>query len=417
MDFPFTRIKGGVGAPYGFLTSAVSCGIKNPEAKRLDLALIYSEKPCTSAGTFTTNRVKAAPVKVSQAHLRKGELRAIIANSGNANACTGIQGIRDAKAMCDGVAKPLGLNRSEVGVCSTGVIGLPMPMMRIEPNYDALIERLAVKQGPDVAAAIITSDTHPKEIAISFDLGEHRVRIGGCVKGAGMISPSMATMLCFITTDANVPRETLRKAVLECVEGSFNRITIDGDMSTNDTVMVLANGAAGMPAIRRGSAQCKQFREALQWVMLELAKAVVRDGERVTKFVTVDVKGARTYLDAKKVAEAVCKSALVKSSWNGGDPNWGRILHAVGYSRARIREELVDIHIGGKAACLGGLQTDTPMDELRAAVAGPEFNITISLNQGDADYTMYSSDLSPEYIDFNRSEYAYWKQARKDGLV
>jgi glutamate N-acetyltransferase/amino-acid N-acetyltransferase len=417
MDFPFSRIKGGVGAPHGFLTSAVSCGIKNPDVKRLDLALIYSETPCSSAGTFTTNRVKAAPVKVSQAHLRKGDLRAVIANSGNANACTGIQGIRDAKAMCDGVAKPLGLNRSEVGVCSTGVIGLPMPMMRVEPKFDELVERLAAKQGPDVAAAIITSDTRAKEVAISFDLGEHRVRIGGCVKGAGMISPSMATMLCFITTDANVPKEALRKAVLECVEGSFNRITIDGDMSTNDTVIVLANGASGMPAIRRGSAQCKQFREALQWVMLELAKAVVRDGERVTKFVTVDVKGARTYLDAKKVAEAVCKSALVKSSWNGGDPNWGRILHAVGYSRARIREELVDIHIGGKAACLGGLQADTPMEQLRAVVAEPEFTITISLNQGDADYTMYSSDLSPEYIDFNRSEYAYWKQARKDGLV
>lgn len=417
MDFPFTRIKGGVGAPQGFLTSAVGCGIKNPAVERLDLALIHSETPCSSAGTFTTNRVKAAPVKVSHSNLRKGDLRAIIANSGNANACTGVQGIRDANAMCDAVAKPLGLKRAEVGVASTGVIGLPMPMMRVEPKYDELISKLSPKGGPDVAAAIITSDTHPKELAISFDLGGHRVRLGGCVKGAGMISPSMATMLCFITTDANIPTESLRKSVLECVEGSFNRITIDGDMSTNDTVLVLANGASGMPALRRGSAVCKQFSQALQWLMLELAKAVVRDGERVTKFVTVDVVGARTYLDAKKVAEAVCKSALVKSSWNGGDPNWGRILHAVGYSRARIREELVDIHIGGKAACLGGLQTTTPMDELRAVVAEPEFNITISLNQGDADYTMYSSDLSPEYIDFNRSEYAYWKQARKDGLV
>jgi len=417
MDFQFSRIKGGVGAPRGFLTSAVSCGIKNPAVERLDLALIHSERPCSSAGTFTTNRVKAAPVKVSHSHLRKGDLRAIVANSGNANACTGVQGINDANAMCDSVAKPLGLKRTEIGVCSTGVIGLPMPMMRIEPKVDELVSKLSSKNGSDVAAAIITSDTRAKEIAISFDLGEHRVRIGGCVKGAGMISPSMATMLCFITTDANIPRDSLRKSVLECVENSFNRITIDGDMSTNDTVLVLANGASGMPSVRRGSALCKQFRQALQWVMLELAKAVVRDGERVTKFVTVDVKGARTYLDAKKVAEAVCKSALVKSSWNGGDPNWGRILHAVGYSRARIREELVDIHIGGKAACLGGLQTTTPMDELRAVVAEPEFNITISLNQGDADYTMYSSDLSPEYIDFNRSEYAYWKQARKDGLV
>jgi glutamate N-acetyltransferase/amino-acid N-acetyltransferase len=232
-----------------------------------------------------------------------------------------------------------------------------------------------------------------------------------------MISPSMATMLCFITTDANIPSDVLRKAVLECVEESFNRITIDGDMSTNDTVIVLANGASGISPITRNGARCKQFRQALRWVMLELAKAVVRDGERVTKFVTVKVRGARTYLDAKKVAEAVCKSALVKSSWNGGDPNWGRIIHAVGYSRARIREELVDIHIGGKAACIGGLQAETPMDELRAIVANPEFEIVIDLNQGDADYIMYSSDLSPEYVDFNRSEYAYWKQARKDGLV
>lgn len=417
MDSHFTRIKGGVGAPQGFLTSAISCGIKNPAVERLDLALIVSEKPCSSAGTFTTNRVKAAPVRVSQAHLRKGNLRAIVANSGNANACTGVQGIRDANAMCDAVAKPLNLKRTEIGVCSTGVIGLPMPMVRIDPKFPELVSKLGAKNGPDVAAAIITSDTHAKEIAISFDLGEHRVRIGGCVKGAGMISPSMATMLCFITTDANIPTESLRKAVLECVENSFNRITIDGDMSTNDTVLVLANGASGMPSARRNSAACKQFRAALQWVMLELAKAVVRDGERVTKFVTVNVEGARTYLDAKKVAEAVCKSALVKASWNGGDPNWGRILHAVGYSRARIREELVDIFIAGKPACLGGLQTNTPMDELRAAVAEPEFTITINLNQGDADYTMYSSDLSPEYIDFNRSEYAYWKQARKDGLV
>ena len=417
MDFLFTRISGGIGAAKGFLTSAVSCGIKNPASARLDLALIYSDRPCTSAGTFTTNRVKAAPVRVSQANLRKGDLRAIIANSGNANACTGVQGIRDAKAMCMAVAKPLDLKPTEIGVASTGVIGLPMPMVRVEPKYADLVAALGPKNGADVAAAIITSDTHAKEVSIAFDLGEHRVRIGGCVKGAGMISPSMATMLCFITTDVQVSSASLRKAVLECVEESFNRITIDGDMSTNDTVIVLANGASGAPSLRRNSALCKQFRQALSWVMLELAKAVVRDGERVTKFVTVRVQGARTYLDAKKVAEAVCKSALVKSSWNGGDPNWGRIIHAVGYSRARIREELVDIHIGGKAACIGGLQAETPMDELRQIVAEPEFEIVIDLNQGNADYIMYSSDLSPEYVDFNRSEYAYWKQARKDGLV
>ena len=417
MDFPVTKIKGGVGAAKGFLTAALGCGIKNPASDRLDLALLVSDRKCVSAGTFTTNKVKAAPVRVSQSHLRKGSLRAVIVNSGNANACTGLRGIHDATSMCEDVAKGLGLKRTEVGVCSTGVIGLPMPMARITPHIPQLVEGLALKNGNDFARAIITSDTHEKEVAISFEIGEHRVRIGGCVKGAGMISPSMATMLCFITTDANLSRDCLQRAVLEAVEESFNRITIDGDMSTNDTVIVLANGASGMPAARRNGSACKQFREALKWVMLELAKAVVRDGERVTKFVTVNVKGARTHLDAKKVAEAVCKSALVKSSWNGGDPNWGRIIHAVGYSRARIREELIDIFIGGKAACLGGLQAETPMDQLREAVSAPEFTIDIDLNQGEATYTMYSSDLSPEYVDFNRSEYAYWKQARKDGLV
>lgn len=417
MDFPITRIKGGVGAAKGFLTAALGCGIKNPASDRLDLALLFSDRKCVSAGAFTTNKVKAAPVKVSQSHLRKGSLRAVIVNSGNANACTGLCGIHDATSMCEDVAKGLGLKRTEVGVCSTGVIGLPMPMSRITPNIPKLVEGLALKNGNDFARAIITSDTHEKEIAISFEIGEHRVRIGGCVKGAGMISPSMATMLCFITTDANLSRDCLQRAVQESVEESFNRITIDGDMSTNDTVIMLANGASGMGVARRNGSACKQFREALKWVMLELAKAVVRDGERVTKFVTVNVKGARTHLDAKKVAEAVCKSALVKSSWNGGDPNWGRIIHAVGYSRARIREELIDIFIGGKAACLGGLQAETPMEQLREAVSAPEFTIDIDLNQGEATYTMYSSDLSPEYVDFNRSEYAYWKQARKDGLV
>lgn len=417
MDFPITRIKGGVGAARGFLTSAVSCGIKNPDVERLDLALIYSEGPCTSAGTFTTNRVKAAPVKMTQSYLRRGDIRAIVANSGNANACTGMQGIHDSRAMAKSIAKPLGLKRSEVGVCSTGVIGLPMPMQRIEPKYEELIDGLDVKRGGDVARAIMTSDTREKEVAISFDLGGTRVRLGGCVKGAGMICPSMATMLCFITTDAAIPRDVLQSATLEAVEDSFNRITIDGDTSTNDTVLVMANGASGAKPVRRKGPRGRQFGQALRWLMRELAKAVVRDGERVTKFVTVQVHGARTYLDAKKVAEAVCKSALVKSSWNGEDPNWGRVLHAVGYSRASIREEFIDILYDGLPACCGGLQADTPMPKLRSVVAKPEFKIEIHLNQGKADYEMFSSDLSPEYIDFNRSEYAYWKQARKDGLV
>ena len=203
----------------------------------------------------------------------------------------------------------------------------------------------------------------------------------------------------------------------ESVDESFNRITIDGDMSTNDTVIALANAQSGMPLIKRNTPECKKFKAALKYVMLKMAKALVKDGERVTKFVTVEVKGARTYLDARKVAEAVANSALVKCSWNGNDPNWGRIIHAVGYSRAMIREELVDIHLNNKAACLGGLQAKTSMNTLLNIVSKNSFKITINLNLGKADYEVYSSDLSPEYIDFNRSEYAYWKQARKDGLV
>ncbi|MFC4993736.1 bifunctional glutamate N-acetyltransferase/amino-acid acetyltransferase ArgJ [Rubritalea tangerina] len=417
MSTPFRKISGGVCAPKGFLANAVSAGIKNPEADRLDLALIYSTSPCVAAGTFTTNRIKAAPVRVSQAHMRDRDIQAIVANSGNANACTGVNGIADAKNSAKTIAKALGLRQGQVAVCSTGVIGLPMPMMRITPQFPQLIDGLDRKKGTDVAKAIMTSDTQHKEIAITMDLDGHKVKIGACAKGAGMICPSMATMLCFITTDANIGKTSLDKAVHEAVEHSFNRITIDGDMSTNDSVVVLANGQSGMPRIKHNSKNYRLFRETLEFVMLEMAKSLVRDGERVTKFVTVKVRGARTYSDAKKVAEAVANSALVKSSWNGEDPNWGRIIHAIGYSRAMIREELIDIYIGSKPACLGGMEASTPMDELRKRVAKDKFEITIDLHLGDAEYTVYTSDMSPEYIDFNRSEYAYWKQARKDGLT
>tara|TARA_B100000809_G_scaffold254200_1_gene291117 strand:- start:652 stop:1887 length:1236 start_codon:yes stop_codon:yes gene_type:complete len=409
---PFKQIKGGLCAPKGFRAAAISAGIKDAKGTRDDLTIIASDLPCISAGTFTTNKVKAAPVRITQAHLRAKDLRAIIANSGNANACTGVRGINDARAMADATAKALGLTRREVGVCSTGVIGLPLPIDRITDKIAPLCETLSATNGEAVAKAIMTSDICKKEIAITVDLDGQKVRIGACAKGAGMICPSMATMLCFVTTDANLSKTCLQKNVLDTVEDSFNRICIDGDMSTNDTVLVLSNGAAGGPRIARGSKACRQFRDALQHVLLELAKAIVRDGERVTKFVTLEVKGAPTYLDAKKVAEAVSKSALVKASWNGGDPNWGRVIHAVGYSRARIREELIDISYNGKPACEGGLVAKTDLHELRAIADEKEFTITIDLHLGRADYTIYTSDISPEYIDFNRSEYAYWKNAR-----
>ncbi|MEG2247464.1 MAG: bifunctional ornithine acetyltransferase/N-acetylglutamate synthase, partial [Akkermansia sp.] len=320
-----------------------------------------------------------------------------------------------ARKECKIIAKQLGLTSSEIGVCSTGVIGLPMPMVRIEPRLPELAKGLAPDQGELVSQAIITSDTTTKEVSVEFEIDGKPVRIGACCKGAGMISPCMATMLCFITTDVGISRELLDKYTQDAVEHSFNRITIDGDMSTNDTVLILANGASGV-TVSTGS-NALLFRDALMAVMLLMAKHVVQDGERVTKFVTVRVSGSRSYSEAKKVAEAVAKSSLVKSSWNGNDPNWGRIIHAVGYSRARVREELIDIDIAGLPACRGGMQADTPSDQLREAVQVRDFTIAINLNQGDADYTVYTTDLSPEYVDFNRSEYAYWNQAKVDGLT
>ena len=417
MDLPYTRIKGGVCAARNFHGNAVSCGIKDPNSKRLDLSLIYSTQECRSAGMFTQNRIKAAPVRISQSHLRAENIRAIITNSGNANACTGPNGMQDARNMTKETARLLKLKQREVAVCSTGVIGLPMPMMRIEPHYGSLVDGLDPKKGDQVAKAIITSDTHEKEFAISLEIGGKRVRIGGCAKGAGMINPNMATMLCYITTDAKVSQSCLESATEEAVENTFNRITIDGDTSTNDSVIVLSNGAADNKILRRGTKDCSNFTHALQFVMNKLAKAIVRDGERVTKFVTLEVKGARSHLDAKKIAQAVANSSLVKASWNGNDPNWGRIIHAVGYAGASIREELLNISYGTKIACEGGLQSSTNPEVLRNIVSKPEFSITIDLGLGEGHYRIYASDLSPEYVDFNRSEYAYWKQARQDGLV
>ena len=306
-DSSYIPVDGGVCAPQGFVGSAVSCGIKKPTATRLDLALIYSTEPCVSAGTFTTNRVQAACVKVSREHLRKGNIRAIVANSGNANACTGAQGVEDARGECRSVAELLGLKPAEVAVCSTGVIGLPMPMMRIYPKFPELAEGLSRDKGHEVAQAVMTSDTKEKIIAIEFMVQGRPVRIGACCKGAGMINPCMATMLCFITTDAGISRDVLELCVQSGVKSSFNCITIDGDMSTNDTVLVMANGASGVKL--ESPEDIYAFQQALAHVMLELAKHIVQDGERVTKFVTVHVTGGRTEDEAKKAAEAAQRAA------------------------------------------------------------------------------------------------------------
>jgi len=414
--FPYQIIPGGLTAPKGFLANAICCGIKNPEATRLDLALIFSELPCSSSATFTTNLVRAACVRVSQSHFLRGNVRAVITNSGNANACTGTRGIADARAECCEVARALHINSHEVAVCSTGVIGLPMPMMRITSRIAELCENITPDKGHDVAMAIITSDTYEKEISIELNIQGKPVRIGACCKGAGMISPCMATMICLITTDAAVSREVLDACTLDGVEKSFNRITIDGDMSTNDCCIVMANGASGVE-LAPGQDGWEEFQAALHHVLLDMALRIVKDGERVTKFVTVRVKGASTVQDAKRVAEAVSKSSLVKSSWNGEDPNWGRIIHAVGYAGVRLREDKIDIDIAGLPACVAGEQAKTSCDDLRLAVQARNFDVLINLNMGEVEYVVYTTDLSPEYVDFNRSEYAYWNQAKKDGLT
>ena len=403
---PYKEIAGGITAPGGFLCHAVGAGIKDPLNPRLDLGLIYSTAPCVTAATFTTNKVKAAPVRVCQAHLKSNDIRAIIVNSGNANACTGPRGIQDAKAMATSVGLALNLQPTQVMVNSTGIIGLPMPIGRITAAVPELVKGLARDRHAAIAEAIMTSDTKPKSLAIEVPLGTKMIRIAAIAKGAGMISPSMGTMLCFVTTDAAIGLADLKKCTSEAVQNTFNRISIDGDTSTNDTVIVMANGMAGNRKIASGGPQHKIFCEALEYVMRRMSHMIVSDGERVTKFVEIAVRGAATHMDARKVAETVANSLLVKCSWNGSDPNWGRVMHAIGYSRARIREEHIDIYFDGHIATRNGISAGTPLEVLQAAVAKREFTVTIDLNIGNAAYTVYTSDLSQEYVDFNKAEYA-----------
>ncbi len=410
---PFKVIDGGVTAAKGFRASAVTCGIKNPEATRLDLALIVSDAPTVTDAVFTTNKVRAACVRVCQQHIKDSDTRAIIANSGNANACTGVQGIQDAKAMTKAVAEEFGVKMRQVLVCSTGIIGMQMPIERILPKVPDAIAKLDAKGSDDAMRAIMTSDTRPKTFAVEVPCGKGSFRIGGIAKGAGMICPNMATMLCFITTDAKVGKDEMKRSMRYAVEKSFNCITIDGDTSTNDTVIVMSNGQSDVPTIKKNTPEAELFRCALHKVMLELAKMIVCDGERVTKFVEIRVRNARTLGDARKVAETVAKSLLVKCSFHGCDPNWGRIIHAVGYSGARIREELIDIYFGGLLACKNGLATKTPVAEMEKVVKEPKFTVTIDLNSGTSGYTVYTSDLSEEYVDFNSAEYSAAVHAKR----
>ncbi len=436
MSVVFKTIPGAIVAPKGFLTAGVFCDIKrlgtgkgSAKGKKRDLALIVSEMPATVAGMFTTNQICAAPVKVCAERVKAGIAQAIVVNSGNANACTGKQGMKDALAMSDFVAKQFHLPAEHVFVASTGRIGVTMPMANVKSGILDCAGLLgdAPEHATETAEAIMTSDTRPKQVAVEFKLGGKTVRIGGICKGAGMIQPGMsatgsrpaaaphgglhATMLCFITTDAAIESKALHVALEEAVAHSFNRITVDGDMSTNDTVLVLANGLAENANI--SSAKHKDFaafQAALSHVCLELGKMIVRDGEGVTRFITVRVSGAKNFADADAAARAVANSTLVKTSWFGGDPNWGRIIDALGYSPATIVEEKVDIAYSAPDSkklvhsLKKGQPTKTPFKTLCAAVAAKEFDLHIHLNLGKASAVMYTCDLTEEYVDFNKGD-------------
>ncbi len=374
---------------------------------------------------FTTCQACAAPVKVCLERINQGPARALVVNSGNANACTGKQGLRDAREMAHFTERALALPQGSVFVGSTGRIGVTLPMDNVRAGIiEAAVELGATADhAAQAAEAIMTSDTRAKQVAVEFQLGGKTVRLGGICKGAGMIQPGMsasgkrpvamplhATMLCFITTDAAVEPKVLRTALHEAVANSFNRITVDGDMSTNDTVLVLANGLAGNRKFGLRTSDFGRFQAALSQVCLELAQMIVRDGEGVSRFVTVRVNGAKSFADADAAARAVANSALVKTSWHGGDPNWGRIIAALGYSPATIVEEKVDIGYSapGSRKILWRLKrgqlTPAKFKQLCAAVAPKEFDLHINLNLGRASARIYAADLTEEYVEFNKGD-------------
>ena len=384
----------------GFMFSGISAGIKEGEER--DLALFYSVAPATAAGVFTTNRVKAAPVLMDRAKIRKGRCQAIIANSGNANACTGERGMRDARAMADATAGDLRIPRQLVLVSSTGVIGKPLPIDKILSRIPSLIDNLSPHGLLDAAEAIMTTDTFPKVKMERCSIGQREIRICGVAKGAGMIMPRMATMLCFVMTDAAIEGASLQKALADAQEVTFNRITVDGDTSTNDTVLVLANGMAKNRVISLKSADYPLFRDLLTAVLLELAKMIIRDGEGATKFIEVRVEGARSEADAKKVALSVANSNLVKTAFFGGDANWGRIAAAIGRSGVPINPNTFDILLNGVPVALSGMWANGALQEdADQVLRGNTLMVTIRLHQGNAHTSIYTCDLSPDYVKIN----------------
>ena len=384
----------------GFMFSGISAGIKEGEER--DLALFYSVTPATAAGVFTTNRVKAAPVLLDRERMRKGRCQAIIVNSGNANACTGERGMRDARTIADATAEALGIPRGLALISSTGVIGKPFPTETVLSRIPNLVNSLSSHGVLDAAEAIMTTDKFSKVKMEKCSIGGKEIRVCGVAKGAGMIMPQLATMLCFVVTDAAIERESLQKALSHATKLSFNRITVDGDTSTNDTILVLANGMAKNRTIAPTSAHYSLFRDLLTGVMLELAKMIVRDGEGATKFIEVTVESARTEADARKVASSVANSTLVKTAFFGEDANWGRIAAAVGRSGVPINPDAFDILLNDVPVAMGGMGTgEDSQKEADQVIKGKTVTVTIRLHQGNARASMYACDLSIDYVKIN----------------
>jgi glutamate N-acetyltransferase/amino-acid N-acetyltransferase len=398
----------GVTAPLGYLAGAAAAGIKSADAGevagapgRLDVAVLYSERPATAAAVFTTNLVKAAPVVISQLNLKDGHARALVVNSGNANACTGSQGFKDALVMGKLAADALDLDPAEVLVASTGVIGRPLPMAKIESGVVAAAARLDSGHGEAAADAIMTTDTRRKQAVAHFSHGGHTYTIGGMAKGSGMIHINMATMLGFLTTDAPLPAAELQRVLSRCVERTFNMVTVDGDTSTNDMLAVFANGAAGGGPLLAG-AGLEAFEAALESVCVDLSRQIARDGEGATRMFTVEVTGAAGEDDARKLARTVASSNLVKTAIHGGDPNWGRIVAALGRAGAELVLDRLTVTVGEAVVVHHGAGiAEVDLDQVRAAFESDEVRISCELGLGDGAATAYGCDLSAEYVHIN----------------
>lgn len=385
--------------PAGFRAAGIAAGIKS--GNRKDLAIIASDRDASVAGCFTTNQVRSATVVLDAQRIKSGKGRAIVVNSGNANACTGAQGMKDAIRMAAITAGLLDVPESKVFVASTGPIGVPMPMALLEKGIPQVASKLSSTGGSDAADSIMTTDTRPKRCTATFTIDGKKITMAAMAKGAGMIHPNMATMLGFVTTDAAVEARALQAALKNAVIHSFNRISVDGDQSTNDTVLVLANGAAGNKTLKPSHKQWGQFCAVLDAVLLKLAKKIARDGEGAKKLITVRVNNARSEKEADAAARAVANSMLVKTCWHGDYPNWGRIMDAVGYSAAKVDETKVDIYYDDVLAVRRGVSAGAPISKLSQIQSQEKFTVTIDLRLGRSTAEVFTCDISEDYVKIN----------------